>query len=225
MTHDDVLTGYRRRLFTLAEEIGVRPACRAMGVHHSTYYRLKSQVDRFGPRGAATSASAAGRGCQPDRPPPRAADRRLRPGEAGLRPRRISAELEALEVGRDPDLRARRLARPAPLQPEHPLKRLALVARHADPYEQRPSSRRPSATSRPSEPGREGAAGLLLVGRLRLEGEGLAIHRRRRRLGLHLGRASLLGAKPAGPVDGRARPPGRPRAEGGRLEAQGGDHR
>ena len=36
MTHDDVLTGYRRRLFTLADEIGVRPACRAMGVHHST---------------------------------------------------------------------------------------------------------------------------------------------------------------------------------------------
>jgi hypothetical protein len=27
MSHDDVLVGYRRRLFTLAEEIGVRPAC------------------------------------------------------------------------------------------------------------------------------------------------------------------------------------------------------
>lgn len=36
---DDVLFGYRLRLFALAEEIGVRPACRAMGVHHSTYYR------------------------------------------------------------------------------------------------------------------------------------------------------------------------------------------
>ena len=43
MTHDDVLTGYRRRLFTLAQEIGVRPACRAMGVHHSTYYRLNAR--------------------------------------------------------------------------------------------------------------------------------------------------------------------------------------
>ena len=31
MTQDAVLTGYRQRLFTLAEEIGVRPACRAMG--------------------------------------------------------------------------------------------------------------------------------------------------------------------------------------------------
>ncbi len=26
---------------------GVRPACRAMGVHHSTYYRLKAKVDRW----------------------------------------------------------------------------------------------------------------------------------------------------------------------------------
>jgi len=48
VSHDDVLFGYRLRLFTLAEEIGVRPACRAMGVHHSTYYRWKRAVDRFG---------------------------------------------------------------------------------------------------------------------------------------------------------------------------------
>jgi transposase len=48
VSHDDVLFGYRLRLFTLAEEIGVRPACRAMGVHHSTYYRWKAKVDRFG---------------------------------------------------------------------------------------------------------------------------------------------------------------------------------
>ena len=39
MPHDDVLVGYRRRLSTLAQEIGVRSTCRAMGVHHSTYYR------------------------------------------------------------------------------------------------------------------------------------------------------------------------------------------
>jgi hypothetical protein len=48
MTKDDVLVGYRRRLFTLADEIGVRPACWAMGVHHSTYHRLNKQVDRWG---------------------------------------------------------------------------------------------------------------------------------------------------------------------------------
>ena len=43
-----MLFGYRLRLFSLAQEIGVRPACRAMGVHHSTYYRWKRRVDRWG---------------------------------------------------------------------------------------------------------------------------------------------------------------------------------
>jgi hypothetical protein len=37
MSNDDVLFGFRLRLFALAGEIGVRPACRAMGVHHSTF--------------------------------------------------------------------------------------------------------------------------------------------------------------------------------------------
>jgi hypothetical protein len=59
VSHDDVLFGYRLRLFTLAAEIGVRPACRAMGVHHSTYYRLKRQVDRWG------LEAAAGQGAPP----------------------------------------------------------------------------------------------------------------------------------------------------------------
>jgi transposase len=48
VSHDDVLFGFRLRLFSLAGEIGVRPACRAMGIHHSTYYRWKQKVDRWG---------------------------------------------------------------------------------------------------------------------------------------------------------------------------------
>ncbi len=48
MSQDDVLFGCRLRLFALAGEIGVRPACRAMGVHHSTYYRWKGRVNRWG---------------------------------------------------------------------------------------------------------------------------------------------------------------------------------
>ena len=48
MTQDDALFRYRVRLFGLAKEIGVRAACRGVGVHHSSYYRWKSQVDRFG---------------------------------------------------------------------------------------------------------------------------------------------------------------------------------
>src|SRR5271166_5424224 len=49
MSHDDVLFGYRLRLFTLAEELGnVYEACRRMGVSRQTYYRLKRQTDRWG---------------------------------------------------------------------------------------------------------------------------------------------------------------------------------
>src|SRR5437868_9531724 len=46
VSKDDVLFGYRLRLFALAGEIGVRAACRAMGVHHSTYYRWAEKVER-----------------------------------------------------------------------------------------------------------------------------------------------------------------------------------
>jgi transposase InsO family protein len=48
MTQDDVLFGYRLRLFALAAERGVSQACRLMGVHRSTYYRWKAQVERSG---------------------------------------------------------------------------------------------------------------------------------------------------------------------------------
>jgi transposase len=48
MTESDVLFGYRLRLFALAAERGVSEACRLMGVHRSTYYRWRAQVDRQG---------------------------------------------------------------------------------------------------------------------------------------------------------------------------------
>jgi transposase InsO family protein len=48
MTKDDVLFGYRLQLFSLAAQRGVSEACRLMGVHRSTYYRWKAQVDRSG---------------------------------------------------------------------------------------------------------------------------------------------------------------------------------
>jgi transposase InsO family protein len=48
VTHDDVLFGYRLQLFALAGERGVSEACRLMGVHRSSYYRWKAQVDRQG---------------------------------------------------------------------------------------------------------------------------------------------------------------------------------
>lgn len=49
MTDDDLLYRFRLRVFALAYELqSVRAACRALGIHPSTYYRWKQQVDRGG---------------------------------------------------------------------------------------------------------------------------------------------------------------------------------
>jgi transposase InsO family protein len=48
MTQDDVLFGYRLQLFDLAARTTVAHACRTFGVHRSTYYAWKRQVDRHG---------------------------------------------------------------------------------------------------------------------------------------------------------------------------------
>ena len=48
MTKDDVLFGYRQQLFAEAARTSVSAACRVFGVHRSTYYHWKRQVDRHG---------------------------------------------------------------------------------------------------------------------------------------------------------------------------------
>src|SRR5215218_971799 len=48
MTKDDVLFGYRLQLFALAAQTTVAHACRTFGVHRSTYYAWKHQVDQHG---------------------------------------------------------------------------------------------------------------------------------------------------------------------------------
>jgi transposase InsO family protein len=48
MTKDDVLFGYRQQLFAEAARTSVSQACRRFGVHRSTYYAWKRQVDRHG---------------------------------------------------------------------------------------------------------------------------------------------------------------------------------
>jgi transposase InsO family protein len=48
VTNDDALFGYRLQLFDLAARSSVAEACRTMGVHRSTYYYWKRQVDRHG---------------------------------------------------------------------------------------------------------------------------------------------------------------------------------
>jgi transposase len=49
VTKDDVLFGYRLQLFAEAARTSVSQACRTFGVHRSTYYHWKRQVDRHGP--------------------------------------------------------------------------------------------------------------------------------------------------------------------------------
>lgn len=49
MTQGDVVYRFRLRTMGLARELGnVRAACRMMGIHPSTYYRWKKEVDRYG---------------------------------------------------------------------------------------------------------------------------------------------------------------------------------
>jgi len=49
LTKDDALFRFRVRSLALAQEMGnVRAACRAMGIHPSTYYRWRKESDRFG---------------------------------------------------------------------------------------------------------------------------------------------------------------------------------
>lgn len=48
MTKDDVLFGYRQALFAEAARTNVSAACRRFGVHRSTYYVWKREVDRHG---------------------------------------------------------------------------------------------------------------------------------------------------------------------------------
>jgi transposase len=48
MTQDDVLFGYRLQLFAEADRTSVAQACRTFGVHRSTYYVWRRQVERHG---------------------------------------------------------------------------------------------------------------------------------------------------------------------------------
>ena len=167
MTEHDVLVGFRLRLFTLAEELGnVSAACRAMGVHRSTYYRLKRRVDRWGLE--ALRVRERRRPRMPNEIGPHLEQRivAFALGHPGLGPRRISAELAREKWGgiRISEHGVWRVLRRVGLNTRS--KRLALVARHRDPYERRPPSRRRSAHIDASEPGEKVQLDCFYVGRL-----------------------------------------------------------
>lgn len=49
MTQEDVVYRFRLRTMALARDLGnVRAACRIMGIHASSYYRWRKQVERYG---------------------------------------------------------------------------------------------------------------------------------------------------------------------------------
>jgi transposase InsO family protein len=167
MSEDDVLFGFRVRLFTLAEELGnVSAACRAMGVDRSTYYRLKRKTDRYGLE--ALRVRERRRPRMPNQLGPHLEQRIIAfaLGHPGMGPRRISAELArekwgGLSVSEHGIWRV--LCRVG-LNTRN--KRLALIARHAEPYQRRPEIAPPARHIDASEPGEKVQMDCFFVGRL-----------------------------------------------------------
>jgi len=167
MTEHDVLVGFRLRLFTLAEELGnVSAACRAMGVHRSTYYRLRRRVDRWGLE--ALSIRERRRPRMPNEIGPHIEQRivAFALGHPGLGPRRISAELAREKWGgiRISEHGVWRVLSRVGLNTRS--KRLALIARHRDPYERKPPLPPPELHIDAIEPGEKVQLDCFYVGRL-----------------------------------------------------------
>jgi transposase len=99
VTQDDVLFGYRLQLFALAQERGVSEACRLMGVHRSTYYRFKREVERQGLE--MLRPRERRRPVMPNQLSPVIEARIVAfcLGHPGLGPRRVSAQLARREWG------------------------------------------------------------------------------------------------------------------------------
>ena len=167
MTEHDVLVGFRLRLFTLADELGnVSAACRAMGVDRSTCYRLKAKVDRWGLE--ALSVRERRRPRMPNQIGPHLEQRIIAfsLGHPGYGPRRISAELARPKWGglRISEHGVWRVLVRVGLNTRS--KRLALIARHRDPYERRPDPPPPERHIDAQLPGQKVQLDCFYVGRL-----------------------------------------------------------
>ena len=153
MTKDDVLFGYRLQLFDLAQRTTVSHACRTFGVHRSTYYRWKHQVER---QGLEMLRPRERRLPQMPNQTPQIVEERIVAfslGHPGLGPRRIAAQLARVEWGAlrvSPNgvwkvLRRHGISTRA--------KRLGLIAGYRAPYEppREPEIEPHITTSRPGE--------------------------------------------------------------------------
>jgi len=167
VTEHDVLVGFRLRLFTLADELGnVSAACRAMGVDRSMYYRLKAKLDRWGLE--ALSVRERRRPRMPNQIGPHLEQRIIAfsLGHPGYGPRRISAELAREKWGgiRISEHGVWRVLCRVGLNTRS--KRLALIARHRDPYERKPALPPPERHIDATRPGQKVQLDCFYVGRL-----------------------------------------------------------
>src|SRR6266567_6554063 len=192
LTNDDALYRFRLRALALAQEMGnVRAACRAMGIHPSTFYRWRRQVLRFGPDILRPRERRRPKMANQTSPFVEQRVLAFALGHPGFGPARISAELRRDKWGGivlSPNGVHRVLAR-------HGLstraKRLGLVAGYAAPPE---PERRPAAPERHldvSRPGEMLQMDCFFIGRLSgAKGGRVAVHGDRRGLGPLLGRAA-----------------------------------
>jgi transposase InsO family protein len=165
MTQDDVLFGYRLQLFDLAARTTVSHACRIFGVHRSTYYRWKAQVDR---QGLEMLRPRERRRPQMPNQTPLIVEQRIVAfslGHPGLGPRRIAAMLGRPEWGAlrvSPNgvwkvLRRHGISTRA--------KRLGLIAGYRAPYEP-PRTPEPEPHIETQRPGELVGIDCFFVGRL-----------------------------------------------------------
>jgi hypothetical protein len=138
MTNDDVIYRHRLRVLSLAAECGsVAGACRIAGIHRSTFYRWKAQVEPFG------LEILRPRECRRPQMPnsvPVLIEQRMVAfalGHPGYGPAHIASELPRPKWGGFTIFSQRRLARPA-------------QARH------RPPSAQVRPAGRPCRPARAG---------------------------------------------------------------------
>jgi transposase InsO family protein len=165
MTEDDVLFGYRLQLFDLAARTTVSHACRTFGVHRSTYYGWKGEVERSGLE--MLRPRERRRPQMPNQLSPPVEQRivAFALGQPGLGPKRIAAQLRRPEWGGlevSPNGVYKALLR-------HGLntraKRLALVAGYRAPYEP-PRDPEPEPRVESSRPGELVGIDCFFVGRL-----------------------------------------------------------
>jgi transposase len=167
LTTDDALYRFRLRALALAQEMGnVRSACRAMGIHPSTFYRWRAQVLRFGPEILRPRERRRPRMANQTSPFIEQKVLAFALGHPGFGPKRISAELRRDTWGGiviSPNGVHRVLSR-------HGLntraKRLGLVAGYAAPPEPERPEPQPERHLEVSRPGEMVQMDCFFIGRL-----------------------------------------------------------